>query len=75
MCAVSMITDHYRTVYPDFTTFPAPQYPDYAELVRKAKLYDEMTKQADCPDQEKLKWHEALEKFMREKYDLKPKAA
>lgn len=74
MCTVSMVSDHYMERFPNPFTFPPVLYPDYAELLRKAKLYDEMTKQKDCPAPEKIEWQLEVEKFMREKYGLEPKA-
>ena len=73
MCTVSMITGHYQGLYPDPRYFPPVMYPDYSELVRKARLYDEMMKQPDCPDPKKDAWHKDLENLMREKYGLEPK--
>lgn len=75
MCTVSMITGHYMPQFPDPRLFPPTIYPDYAELVRKARAYDELMKQPDCPDPAKEQWHAELERFMREKYGLAPKAA
>lgn len=72
MCVMSMIVGHFQDRWPNYQTFPLPQYPDYSELVRKARLYDEMMKQKDCPDPAKEAWHDALEKFMRERYKLEP---
>ena len=72
MCAVSMITGHYRDLYPNIQQFPAPEFPNYAELVRKARLYDEIMRQPDCPDPKKDAWHKDLEQLMREKYGLHP---
>ena len=73
MCAVSAVTGHFRDKWPDYRDFQPTFYPDYSELVRKARLYDEMTKQKDCPDPAKEQWHAAVEKFMRERYGLEPK--
>jgi hypothetical protein len=73
MCAVSMITGHYQGMYPDPYRFPPQEYPNYAELVRKARLYDEMMRQKDCPAPAKDAWHKELEGLMREKYGLEPK--
>lgn len=77
MCATSMIVDHFRQHYPTPNTFPsfAPMYPDYQELVRKARAYDEMMAQKDCPKPEAEAWMKDVEKFMREKYGLEPKSA
>jgi hypothetical protein len=73
MCAVSMITGHYQGIYQNPQDFPNSRYHEYSELVRKARLYDEMTRQPYCPDPAKDAWHQALEKFMKEKYGLEPK--
>jgi hypothetical protein len=71
-----MVSGHYREIFPtpqQWEQWPPPNYIDYQELLRKAKLYDEITKQKDCPDPEKVKWQKDLEKFMRDKYGLSPK--
>ncbi len=76
MCAVSMVSQHYQDQYPGpqkWIGWPKNDYLNYQELLRKAKLYDEMTQQKDCPDPEKVKWQKDLEKFMRDKYGLSPK--
>lgn len=65
MCAVSMITGHYQQQYPRYQDFPSFEWPNYAELVRKAKLYDELTGQKDCPDPLKQAWHDQLEALYR----------
>ena len=72
MCVVSMGTDHNFQKYPNFQHFPPSQYTDYMELLRKARLYDELMKQKDCPDPIKAEWQKQLEIFMLEKYNLKP---
>lgn len=73
MCTVSMITGHYQGLFPQPQQFPPLEYPNYQELLRKARLYDEMMAQKDCPDPKKEAWHADLEKLMREKYGLEPK--
>lgn len=73
MCVVSMITDHYHDRYPKWERFPPSDYPDYQELLRKARLYDEMMKQKDCPSREKEEWQKKLEEFMKKQYGLEPK--
>lgn len=73
MCTVSMVVGHFQGQYQIPQTFPPIMYPDYMELVRKARLYDELMNQKDCPDPAKEKWHTDLAKFMREKYGLEPK--
>lgn len=52
MCVVSMILDHGRAYPPEHWTHQATR--DYLELIRKAKAYDEMTKQPDCEDPDKV---------------------
>lgn len=73
MCAVSMISGHYQGQFPQYQQFPPAMYPDYMELLRKARLYDQMMNQPDCPDPDKAQWQEKLEKFMKDKYDLNAK--
>lgn len=72
MCTVSMITGHYQGLYPQPQQFPIYDYSNYQELLRKARLYDEMMKQPDCPDPAKEAWHRRLEDYMRERYGLEP---
>lgn len=72
MCAVSMVSQHYQMHYPVPTTFPDWQWPHYQELMRKAKLYDEMMKQPDCQDDAKAAWAKELERVMKERYGLTP---
>ena len=67
MCAVSMVIGHFKDSYPDPAKFPPLWYADYLELVRKAKLYDEMMKQTDCPDAKKVEWSDRLESIMKYK--------
>ena len=73
MCVVSMVTQHYFGRYPRFDQFPPTAYPDYTELIRKARLYDEMMRQKDCPDPQKDEWNRQLTDFMRRQYGLEPK--
>ena len=74
MCTVSMISGHYQGLYPRQDHFPPMEYTNYQELLRKARLYDEMTGQKDCPDPAKAEWEKRLEKFMQDKYGLSPSA-
>lgn len=77
MCVYSMVSDHFMHQYPSPYTFPPAAYPDMAELLRKARLYDEMMKQPACPEAEKARWVAEVERIMREKYGLvvvEPKA-
>lgn len=48
MCVVSMVSDYYHRTYPTPNKWTLDKYQDYLELMRKAKLYDEMMKQKDC---------------------------
>jgi len=72
MCTYSMVVGHFHDRFPQFQQFPPALYPDFSELVRKARLYDEMMKQRDCPDPVKEEWQKKLEQFMREKYGMEP---
>lgn len=63
MCVVSMVTQHYFDRWPQPNMLPYYIYPDMAELIRKARLYDIMTNQPDCPDLEKAKWLEEVQKL------------
>ena len=74
MCASSMITDHFMQHYPVPHTFPTYQWPTYTELLEKARKYDEMMKQPDCPEPSKVQWHQELERVMKERFGLEPKA-
>lgn len=72
MCVTSMISGHFQQQWPVPIDFPPFQWPTYQELMRKAKLYDEMTQQRDCQDDEKTKWAKELERVMKERYGLSP---
>lgn len=73
MCAVSAISDVYMHQWPNWQQFPPIHYPLYTEILEKARKYDEMTKQPDCPDPKKLEWQRQLEKYMRDTYGMEPK--
>lgn len=49
------------------------RWDEYQELLRKAKAYDEMMKQADCPDPIKEAMMKEIERKLVEKYGLHPK--
>lgn len=80
MCAVSMIYDYGRQVWPwnptplppnppTYVVNPVPtqeQWDAFLELVEKAKKFDEMTHQADCEDPEKAEWMRAIEKRLED---------
>lgn len=72
MCVYSMVSGHHMGLWPQPEQFPPYRYEEYQELLRKAKEYDRMMNQPDCPDPEKEKWEKSLEKYMEEKYGLKP---
>lgn len=83
MCVVSMISDWGRQKWPrpdpwlfpptTLPRIPTPQeYRDYQELVRKAREYDRIHQQPDCPDPEKLKWQAWLDGQMRARSGLTP---
>lgn len=73
MCFVSMVSQHYFDQWPSPNHFPPDRYMDFQELIKKARKYDEMTGQKDCPDPAKDQWKKAVEEFMRDKYGLEPK--
>jgi hypothetical protein len=73
MCAVSMVTQTYMDQVPILKDWSLPLFNDFEELVRKARLYDEMTNQPDCPDPKKDEWRKSLEDFIREKYGIESK--
>lgn len=64
MCVVSMVTDHYMKRWPQPTHIRPDIYHDIEELIRKARAYDVMTGQPDCPAEDKNEW---LRKF----YEIK----
>lgn len=73
MCVVSMIHDYHRERWPDPIEWDPTKWLGYQELLEKARKYDELMKQPDCPDPEKEKWAKELEEHMVQKYGLKPK--
>jgi hypothetical protein len=66
-----MISQHFKDKWPQPCQWTIPNYLDFTELMRKAKLYDEMTAQKDCEAADKTKWREEVEKYLVEKYGLK----
>lgn len=74
MCAVSAVSDNYRDRYPYPHHFPRYEYPDYLDALEKARKYDELMGQKDCPHPEKLEWQRQLEEYMRKNYGLEPRA-
>lgn len=71
MCVASMISNHYYDKFPSIPMFPYPTYLEYQELLRKARLYDEMNNQKDCIDPLKDKWHNDLVTYMQNTSHLK----
>ncbi len=66
-----MVLDHYQKQYPNPFEVPAVIWPDITELLRKARLYDELMKQADCPDPKKEEWLNQLRQFQETQKNLK----
>ena len=73
MCVVSMVSGHFQERWPKPQDFPPSDWFGYQELLRKAREYDRIHQQKDCIDPSKAQWERALEKYMKEKYDLDPK--
>lgn len=81
MCAVSMITDHYRDRWPMLNKyqalssqqFPPPiqitteQWNEYLELKRRAQEYDARTNQADCAKPDVEEWEKKVESYLIKK--------
>jgi hypothetical protein len=75
MCAVSMITDHYRDKWPlgdnPFTpltkTITLQEWLEYLELKQKMAEYDARTNQPDCVKPEVADWEAAIVKVLKEK--------
>lgn len=83
MCVTSMVSDFYMQKWPQPSwphifpptlpqTVPAEWY-DYQELLRKAREYDKLTGQPDCPDPIKVKWQKEFEEFMSQRPGFQPK--
>jgi hypothetical protein len=68
-----MISQHYQDRFPRIDQFPPAEYPPFTELIRKARLYDEMMRQPDCPDPKKEEWMRQLDAYMKERFGLEPK--
>jgi hypothetical protein len=71
MCVVSMISGHYMQKWPYIppTTYPWPQptipeWNEYQELLRKAREYDRIMSQPDCPDPAKEDWNKKMSDYM-----------
>ena len=60
MCVVSMITEHYWRQYPNPVYYPRDKYRDMEELIRKAREYDRIMNQPDCPDPVKADWYKQV---------------
>lgn len=87
MCAVSMVTDHFRDKWPPalLTTqqqvpYVAPppqltweQWSEYQTLKRKAAEYDARTGQAHCEKDGVADWEARVEQVLRDRYGLEPK--
>lgn len=69
MCVVSMISDHYMRKWPQPSYVPNYEdYLNYKELLRKAAEYDRITKQPECPSQDKIDWQKQLDEAFNKKY-------
>jgi hypothetical protein len=81
MCAVSMITDHYRGQWPmnpptqglsifnipaGFTITPE-QWAEYQALKRKAQEYDARTNQPDCAKPDVEEWEARVEAYLQKR--------
>lgn len=75
MCAFSMVVGHHQQLWPRPEDFPVQRHNELAELLRKARLYDEMMKQPDCPDPAKEQWLKDLDRYLADTYGLKKKLA
>lgn len=73
MCAVSMITDHYRDKWPvpiidvNKVQITFEQWREYQELKRLMEEYDKKTKQPDCVKPEVAEWEKSMEDFLKKK--------
>ena len=63
MCVVSMVTDHYMQRWSVPQYIPPTILRDIEELIRKAREYDKLTGQPDCPEGAKRDWLTELEKL------------
>lgn len=83
MCAVSMVLDHYddefKRKWPFYPSKPIPvddiqplkdRVDELERLIKKARKYDEDNNQKDCPDHEKLKLIDKLEKITGKRVKL-----
>jgi hypothetical protein len=69
MCAVSMITDHFRDKWPvqHYINITQAQWDEYQALKRKMEEYDKKTGQPDCVKPEVADWEKAIEDVLRKK--------
>ena len=80
MCAVSAVTDYYRTKWPlpDYTniipmipvdvtkiTITPEQWAEYLELKRRMEEYDTATGQPDCIKPEVAEWEKEIQKIIK----------
>ena len=64
MCTYCAIVGEGMRQWPQPQVFPVQYWPDYNELVEKARKYDELTGNKDCEGADKLKWFKELSKRM-----------
>ena len=69
MCVVSMVTQHYWEKFPQPSLFPINQYKDFMEILRKAKEYDKIMNQPDCPEFEKAEWLKQVQAGVKMRMD------
>ncbi len=63
MCSYSMVIGHYQDKWPNPINVPPIIWPDIQELAEKARKYDELMAQKDCPDPKKEEWMRQLKEF------------
>lgn len=72
MCAVSMITDHYKDKWPvnsylEMISITRYQWEEYQKLKKAAEDYDRRTKQPDCVKPDVAEWEQRIEEFLKKK--------
>lgn len=71
MCAVSMITDHFRDKWPvnqlDGVWITRAQWNEYLVLKKKMEEYDKRTNQPDCVKLEVADWEKKIESVLKKR--------
>lgn len=65
MCAVSMVIGWGQQQWSTPDVFPPSFHPRYLELIERAKEYDKLNNQPDCPDESKDRWLKMLDQHMK----------